>query len=128
MKQTEEISTSPWTTAQQKCWSHVEVATNMTKLLDALKAMSVASVIPILSDNRPTLMLTPEDAGDIVNVKATIRLISKLLHEAGMVEEPVAWDKLPIGDEWMLRLTVGSGIIVDVMTRLPAIKESPIEV
>lgn len=125
---TTDSSTSPWLTAQQKCWDHVETATNMTKLLDALKSIEVTSVITILADSRPTLMLTPAEPADLTCIKATVRLISKNLAEVEMVDEPVEWQKIPIGDEWLLRCTTLSGISIDVMTRLPATKESPIEV
>ena len=117
-----------WTTAQQKCWSHVEVATTMTKILDVLKPVRVASVIPILSDSRPTLMLTPDNPGDIVAVKATVRLISKLLQDSDLLPPLAEWQKMPLGDEWMLRCATPTGINIDVMTRLAATKESPIEV
>jgi len=111
-----------WTTAQQRCWTHVEIATKMTRMLEALKGLHATAVIPILSDNRPTLMITPNDAEDIVSIKATVRYISTALENVG------PWQKLAIGGEWLVRLTTDGGIIVDVMTRLPATKESPIEV
>lgn len=125
---TETNVTSPWLTAQQKCWSHVETATNMTKLLDALKAIDIAAVITILSDSRPTLMLTPTKPADLMCIKATVRLITENLTEVALVNSLVEWQKIPIGGEWLLRCNTLSGITVDVMTRLPATKESPIEV
>jgi hypothetical protein len=122
------VATDPWTVAQQRCWSHVEVATNMTKTLDALRTLSVTAVIPIISDSRPTLMITPESADEVNNVRATMRVVSKNLQETGLIGNVAKWEKHSIGDTWVLRLTTEAGIIIDLMTRISAVKEAPIEV
>lgn len=117
-----------WSAAQQKCWTHVETSTQMMKTLDALKGLHVTSVIPILSDTTPTILLTPDNADDLVAVKATCRFITAALGHTDIKFEDGVWERLPINDEWVLRLRLFNRVLIDVMTRLPATKESPIEV
>lgn len=112
---------SIWTAAQQRCWSHVETATQMMKTLEALQGLHVTSVIPILSDTQPTLMVTPEGADDLISVKAVCRYIKSALLTS---EE---WLKLPINECWVLRLKA-SNVTVDLMTRLPCVVETKIDV
>ena len=121
MNQPETIPPSVWKTAEQKCWRHVEVSTKMMRLMTALGELPVASVIPILSDHAPSLMITPDDASDLARIKAVCRVITASL---GVAHE---WQHITINDEWLLRLVI-EGINIDIMTRLPATKESPIEV
>lgn len=111
-----------WETAQRTCWTHVEVATNVTKLLDLLKTIKVASVIPVISTQTPTIMLTPDRADDLNAVKAVCRLIKHA------VQADTEWLKRPLNDEWLLTLKAPQGITIDLFTRLPASKETPIEV
>lgn len=121
MTNAEQVPASLWKTAEQKCWRHVEIATAMMRLMTQLGELQVISVIPILSDTSPTLMITPECAGDLLSVKAICRLI------AANLGVPNDWKQVAINDEWMLRLDIEGGVQVNVMTRLPATKESPIE-
>lgn len=102
-------------------------ATTMTKVLESLKGVRVISALPIISESRPTLMITPEHGNDITAIKALMRLIAKCLFQSNLAPCPVAWQKLTIGDEWMLR-TVVENISIDLMTRLPATKEATIDV
>lgn len=91
------------------------------RTLSSLEGLHVNSVIPIMSDTTPTLMIVPELADDLVAVRATCRFISTAL------QTDAEWKRLAINDEWVLRLQSGH-LFVDVLTRLPATKESPIEV
>lgn len=115
------------TSAQQKCWEHVEVATTMTRTLEALRGLEATSLIPILSDNMPTLMITPDRANELIAVKAVIRWITNAL-EQSMIRHSGEWERIPVNDEWTLRLRCDNRIIIDIMTRLPATKEATIEV
>ena len=121
MNQLETVLPSIWKTAEQKCWRHVETATGMMRLMTALGELPVTSVIPILSDINPTLMITPERCDDLAAVRAVCRLITVSL------SVPNDWQRIPLNDEWMLRLNVENNCNIDVMTRLPATKETPIE-
>ena len=106
--------------AQQKCWAHIEVATKMVESLDALKGIKVANAIPILSDTAPSLMITPQYPDDIVSIRVLCRDIQSAM------KAEAQWQHIPINDEWLLRLKIPSRIAIDVMTRLPAVKETPI--
>lgn len=106
--------------AQQKCWDHIEVATKMVENLEALKALRVASAIPILSATAPSLMITPEQPDDIVMIRALCRAI-----QTAMKTES-DWEHIPMNNEWTLRLRMPSRITIDVMTHLPSVKEAPI--
>lgn len=111
-----------WELAQKKCWAHIETATAMMKVLDVLKELNVLQVIPILSDTSPTLMITPDGADDITSVKAITRYIKIALQADG------PWLHLPINDEWVFRIKGPTGIVIDLLTRLPATVERPVEV
>jgi hypothetical protein len=111
---------SIWGQAQRRCWSHVEVATQMMRTLESLKGCNALSVIPILSDVQPSIMITPDRADDLLAIKATCRYIKECLLTSA------EWSKLSINDTWLLRLK-HSNVTIDLMTRLPATKESPIE-
>lgn len=106
--------------AQQKCWDHIETSTKMVECLEALKALRVASAIPILSDTSPSLMITPEHPDDIDMIRALCRAI-----QAAMKAE-AEWQHLAISDQWLLRLKTPTGINIDVITHLPTVKETPI--
>jgi len=106
--------------AQQKCWDHIEVATKMVENLEVLKALRVSSAIPILSNTAPALMITPERPDDIVMIRALCRAIRTAM------KAETDWQHLSINEEWLLRLKTPSRITIDVVTRLPSIKESPI--
>jgi len=114
-------------TAQQKCWVHVEVATTMTRVLDALRGLQATSVIPILSSEMPTIMITPDKAGDLLAIRATVRWIAKQLDQV-FITHTSEWERIPVNEAWLLRLHCDNKIIIDVMTRLPAVKEATIEV
>lgn len=103
-----------WETAQRKCWTHVEVATNVTRLLDALKHIEVLSVIPILSDMNPTILITPDKSDSLEEMRRVIKSI------ADAVQTTSRWLTIPINDEWVFRLVTPSNITIDVMTQLPA--------
>ena len=109
-----------WKTAQQKCWTHVEVATQMMRTLEALDGLHATSVIPILSDTQPCLLITPDGADDIVSIKAVCRWIKAAL------QSDADWNKLAINDEWLLRLKTGQ-VTIDILTRLPATQTKPID-
>lgn len=107
--------------AQKKCWEHIEVATQMVGQLDALKEIRVKSVIPIISDNMPMLMITPECPDDIVKIK----ILCHCIRNALKVE--TEWEHIPRGDEWLLRLKIPPRTYIDVMTSLPSvIKAAPL--
>lgn len=115
------------TSAQHKCWEHVEVATTMTRTLEALRGLDATSLIPILSDSMPTLMITPDRANELLAVRAIARWIIQALNNA-VISHDSEWDRIPVNDEWTLRLRCDNRIIIDIMTRLPATKEATIEV
>ena len=117
MSEQEEIE-SPWNVAQKRCWSHIETATQIMRVLETLKPIGVASVIPILADNCPTIMITPIDSGDLVHVRAVCRLIKDALHGEN-------WEHMSINDEWVFRLKF-SNITIDVMTRLTSVQQTTI--
>lgn len=111
-----------WETAQKKCWVHIEVATSMMKLLDVLKDLQVLSVIPVLSDTAPTLMITPDNPDDLISIRALTRCIKS----AAQVDSN--WVHTTCNNEWMFRLFAHNNITIDVMTRLPSTAPKPVEI
>lgn len=115
------MSSLVWETASKKCWAHVETSTLVMRHIDLLKDVDVASVIPILSDTGPTLMVTPLEPDNLDAVRRLARLIKDKL----AVE--VEWTMHPVNNDWLLRLKCDTGVIIDVMTRVQAVKETPIK-
>ena len=106
--------------AQKKCWVHMEVATKMVDILNALRGIRMASATPLISDILPTLIVTPEYPDDVAALRF---LCSKIKHALNADTE---WLQIPVSDNWYLRLEVPGRINIDVMTRIPAYKEVPI--
>lgn len=113
-----------WRGAQQSCWRHIAVATEMNTILEALHGLPVNSVIPLVSDTTPTLLIVPEANDDLLKVRALLRQIEHLLETSG-IEFSASWSQIALNDEWLLRLQTKS-IVIDIMTRLPATQETPL--
>ena len=92
----------------------------MVKLLDALRGIRVATIVPLLSDIAPSVFITPEYPADLVKIKILCHEIRNALNAT------TDWEYISLNQEWLLRLTVPSHICVDVSTRLPSVKEAPI--
>ena len=91
----------------------------MAELLHALKGISVAEIIPILSDSNPLLFITPEHPADLVKIKILCHQIRNAL------QVPINWENIPMNGAWTLRLRIPPRICIDVMTHLPSVQETP---
>lgn len=107
---------NPWHLAQTECWKHVEVATEMSKVVEKLKDIPVRAVVPIMSAIAPTLVVTPENHSD----RDSLRDFCFRLRAA--VEPSAKWTSHPSGENWTIRLKLTSGICIDVATSVPAVK------
>lgn len=116
----EPTTSSPWDDASRTCWKHTEITTRMVQVIDAMRHLPVSMVIPITSVTAPTLMVTPTDATSIDSVRDLTAAIGLAL-----LVTP-EWDHVVLGDRWAFRLK-HSGISIDVVTQIPAVKEAPVQ-
>lgn len=88
----------------------------MMALVDSLKDLEVASVVPMITEVCPTLLIGPANGDNHEAVRNLCRELSKRAQQHGTA----IWSKHAMNDEWLLRLHTEAGINVDILTRLPA--------
>lgn len=92
----------------------------MIELLNLLKSVRVATVVPVMSDTSPCLLVSPEHSDDVTEIRALCRLISSVLNVS-------TWLHLNIADQWYFRLRLDDGVYIDVVSSLPASRENPVQ-
>lgn len=112
---TSTTSTLPWAVATKQCWTQIETATKMAKVIEAMSDIPIEAVIPIISTIAPSILIQAAHPDEPEHLKELcIRIKSALQSHDN-------WASFPNADFYHLRFK-HDGISIDVQTQIPVSK------